>query len=209
VAGEEKEKDKKVPSTDNSGSKEDNEDPQFVKDLLALHDKYLAMVADQFSGNALFQKGLKDAFVETVNKSVGKHPNSELLSSFCDRLLKTGGDKVSEAEAEDALERAVQLFAYLTDKDMFAELYRNQLAKRLLNQRSASDEMERLMIGKLKLRCGAQFTTKMEGMLNDLAVGADHQSDFEAYCREQGTPTGRVEFGVQVLTTGHWPSYKV
>ena len=31
--------------------------------------------------------------------------------------------------------------------------FRNQLAKRLLNQRSASDEMERLMIGKLKLRC--------------------------------------------------------
>jgi cullin 1 len=31
-----------------------------------------------------------------------------------------------------------------------------------LNQRSASDDMERLMIGKLKLKCGAQFTTKME-----------------------------------------------
>lgn len=57
------------------------------------------------------------------------------------------------------LEKVVQLFSYLTDKDMFAELYRNQLAKRLLNQRSASDEMERLMIGKLKLRCGAQFTS--------------------------------------------------
>jgi cullin 1 len=73
------------------------------------------------------------------------------------------------------------MFSYLTDKDLFAEIYRyllrllvphyrypgyvrshltssplscdrNQLAKRLLNQRSASDEMERLMIGKLKLR---------------------------------------------------------
>lgn len=44
------------------------------------------------------------------------------------------------------------MFSYLTDKDLFAEIYRNQLAKRLLNQRSASDDMEKLMIGKLKLR---------------------------------------------------------
>ena len=62
---------------------------------------------------------------------------------------------------EAFLEKTVQLFSYLTDKDLFAEIYRNQLAKRLLNQRSASDDAERLMIGKLKLRCGSQFTGKM------------------------------------------------
>ena len=59
---------------------------------------------------------------------------------------------------EEYLEKTVQMFSYLTDKDLFAEIYRNQLAKRLLNQRSASDEMERLMIGKLKLRyCALLF----------------------------------------------------
>jgi cullin 1 len=76
------------------------------------------------------------------------------------------------------------LFSYLTDKDLFSEIYRNQLAKRLLNQRSASDDAERLMIAKLKLRCGAQFTSKMEGMLNDLAIGNDHQTAFESYVKE-------------------------
>lgn len=50
---------------------------------------------------------------------------------------------------EEYLAKVVQLFSYLTDKDLFAEIYRNQLAKRLLNQRSASDDMERLMIGGL------------------------------------------------------------
>jgi len=28
------------------------------------------------------------------------------------------------------------LFTYLTEQDLFAEIYRNQLARRLLNQRS-------------------------------------------------------------------------
>ena len=52
---------------------------------------------------------------------------------------------------------------------------RNHLAKRLLGQRSASNDAERSMLSKLKLRCGAQFTGKMEGMLSDLAVGSDHE----------------------------------
>jgi cullin 1 len=114
------------------------------------------------------------------------------------------------------------------------------LAKRLLNQRSSSDDAEILMISKLKLRCGAQFTSKMEGMLNDLAIGGDHQTEFDAFQKSKAqasqaatlptsslsslsshapppAPIGHstshhhnsIEFSVQVLTTGHWPSYQV
>lgn len=194
-----------------SEEKESNEDPQFVKDLLAIHEKFIKIVNEHFSGNALFQKALKDAFVEVVNKDVGKFKTADLLSSFADRILKTGSsEKLSDSEIEDFLEKTVQMFSYLSDKDVFAEIYRNQLAKRLLHQRSASDDMERLMISKLKLRCGAQFTAKMEGMLNDLAIGADHAKAFEDYCKEREAETGlgKLEFGVQVLTTGYWPTYK-
>jgi cullin 1 len=68
-------------------------------------------------------------------------------------------------------------------------LYR--LARRLLNLRSASDDMERLMISKLKSKCGAQFTAKMEGMLNDLAIGTEHGVSFEKYCKENTDRTGK------------------
>lgn len=66
---------------------------------------------------------------------------------------------------EDKLEKVVRLFSYLSDKDIFAEFYKKQLAKRLLLARSSSDDAERSMIAKLKLRCGAQFTSKLEGKL--------------------------------------------
>jgi len=193
-----------------AGEKDSNQDPAFVKELLALHDKYIAVVSDQFGGNALFQKALKEAFVEFVNRDVGKFSNAELMSSFCDRILKSGGEKLSDEDVEAYLEKLVHLFSYLTDKDLFAEIYRNQLAKRLLAQRSASDDAERLMIGKLKLRCGSQFTGKMEGMLNDLAIGADHQADFEAHLGDEKCLAqlgGKMEFSVQVLTTGYWPTF--
>ena len=76
-------------------------------------------------------------------------------------MLKKGGEKLSDAQVEEKLENIVQLFSYLNDKDLFSDIYRNLLAKRLLNQKSANDDAEKSMIGKLKLKCGAQFTSKV------------------------------------------------
>lgn len=187
------------------GEKDKNDDPEFVKSLLALHDKYFGVIKNVFSGHSLFQKALKDAFVEIVNKKVGQYTNAELMSTFCDRVLKSGGERLSEKEVEQSLDRVVQLFSYLTDKDLFAEIYRNQLAKRLLNQRSASDDAEKMMIAKLKMQCGTQFTSKMEGMLGDLAVGNDQRTEFANKMKEHES---KIEFSVQVLTTGFWPTYR-
>jgi len=188
-----------------SGQKDKNDDPEFVKSLIDLHEKYLAVIRETFASHHLFQKALKNSFEEIVNNDVGNYSNAELMSTFCDRILKSGGEKLSETEVEQSLDQIVQLFSFLNDKDLFAEIYRNQLAKRLLNQRSASDDAEKQMIAKLKVQCGTQFTSKMEGMLNDLAVGSEQKSEFDQRMEQQET---KLSFGVQVLTTGNWPSYK-
>jgi cullin 1 len=147
------------------GEKDKNDDPKFVKSIIELHEKYLGVVKKDFSGHSLFQKALKDAFVDFVNKNIGQFTNAELMSTFCDSILKSGGEKLSEQEVEESLVRIFQLFFYLTGKDLFAEIYRNQLDKRSLNKRSTSDDSEKLMIAKLKVQCGTQFTSKMEVML--------------------------------------------
>jgi hypothetical protein len=38
------------------GEKDSNQDPAFVKSLLALHDKFVAVVNQQFEKNSLFHK---------------------------------------------------------------------------------------------------------------------------------------------------------
>lgn len=195
---------------DKEREKESINDPNFVKDLIALHEKFLVMVRDHFGSHALFQKALKDAFTDFVNRDVGESKHAEIMASFCDTLLKSGGEKLGDDEIEAFLEKVVLLFSYLSDKDIFAEIYRDMLAKRLLGQRSASDEMERTMVGKLKQRCGSQFTGKFEGMINDLQIGTDHKTQFDEYCvsKEKFANGPEIDFGVQVLTTGYWPTYK-
>lgn len=199
--------------------KEDPSDPGFVQSLLDLHDRARGVVNTEFGGNTMFQKALKDAFEVFVNKEVpsSKYSNGELVAHYVDRCLRSGGgDKLSEAQLEEVLERCVALFSYIADKDIFGDIYRGQLSKRLLNGRSISTDAERSMIAKFKLRCGAQYTSKMEGMLNDLSSAEAAARDFKAQLAAPATPAATqaaalvprgLDFSVQVLTTGFWPTF--
>jgi cullin 1 len=185
--------------------KESASDPTLVRELIELHKRCQAFVDNQFQAHPNFQRALKTAFENVMNKDVGKLANAEYLAAYCDRILKKGGERLSDKEVETQLSNVVQLFSYLNDKDLFSEIYRNLLSKRLLNNKSANDDAEKSMISKLKLKCGAQFTSKMEGMRNDLLQGKDHVSKFAEFDKS-GYNIGEVDFNVQVLTTGFWPS---
>ena len=62
---------------------------------------------------------------------------------------------------------------------------RTQLGRRLLHETSASLELERLLIAKLRLKCGAHFTAKVEGMINDLQVAAGLMRSFQRHEQEE------------------------
>jgi cullin 3 len=47
--------------------------------------------------------------------------------------------------------QVVIIFRYLRDKDVFENVYKTHLQKRLLDARSLSDEVERSMLTKLKV----------------------------------------------------------
>mmetsp|Transcript_35351 Transcript_35351/g.69617 ORF Transcript_35351/g.69617 Transcript_35351/m.69617 type:complete len:760 (+) Transcript_35351:131-2410(+) len=195
-----------------SADKEKADDPKFVEAILEFHTMYSQVVCDTFQGDALFQKMLKEAFEDILSQDVGRYTNAEVLSTHCDRLLKTGGEKLNEEGLEKELQKTIVLFSYLKDKDLFGEIYKNQLAKRLLNQKSRSAEAEKSMISKMKMQCGTQFTAKMEGMMMDLAISEDQKKLFASYVDNQQRFPGSYKVGpdltVQVLTMGFWPSYK-
>ncbi|KAL6751505.1 Cullin [Haematococcus lacustris] len=201
-----KEKDgaKAAPSKDTGTPVEQ----QFVRSLLDLHDKYLAYVSTCFANCSQFHKSLKDAFEANCNKQVGGSSSAELMASFCDNLLKKGGsEKLSDDAVEDTLDKVVKLLAYISDKDLFAEFYRKKLSRRLLHDKSSSDDHERSILTRLKQQCGAQFTSKMEGMVTDLQLAKEKQTAFDEWLVGGGRKLA-LDISVTVLTTGFWPTYK-
>lgn len=181
----------------------------FVRKVIELHDKYLAYVNDCFQNHTLFHKALKEAFEVFCNKGVAGSSSAELLATFCDNILKKGGsEKLSDEAIEETLEKVVKLLAYISDKDLFAEFYRKKLARRLLFDKSANDDHERSILTKLKQQCGGQFTSKMEGMVTDLTLARENQTNFEEYLSTNSNANPGIDLTVTVLTTGFWPSYK-
>ncbi|KAL3531439.1 hypothetical protein ACH5RR_010761 [Cinchona calisaya] len=181
----------------------------FVRKVIELHDKYMAYVNDCFSNNTIFHKALKEAFEVFCNKIVAGSSSAELLASYCDNILKKGGsEKLSDEAIEDTLDKVVKLLAYISDKDLFAEFYRKKLSRRLLFDKSANDDHERLILSKLKQQCGGQFTSKMEGMVTDLTLAKENQNNFQDYLNNNPVVNPGIDLTVTVLTTGFWPSYK-
>jgi cullin-4 len=129
---------------------------------------------------------------------------------------------------ESALNKVMQLFRYINGKDVFEAFYKKDLAKRLLLNKTASQDLERSMISRLKTECGADFTSKLEGMFKDMSLSKDVMDVYEtsdelkarveavekrvqkmADAGSEGSDMiqGVVEMHIHVLTTGFWPTY--
>ena len=91
---------------------------------------------------------------------------------------------MSEQEIETILDKTMVLFRYLLEKDVFERYYKAHLAKRLLLNKSVSDDSEKNMISKLKV---GQFDTnaqtrQLETIIFLFRLNADvnsHQSSKE------------------------------
>ena len=60
--------------------------------------------------------------------------------------------QLTEQEVETILDKAMVLFRFMQEKDVFERYYKQHLARRLLTNKSVSDDSEKNMISKLKVR---------------------------------------------------------
>lgn len=108
----------------------------------------------------------------------------------------------------------ISLFIYV-----FEAYYKNHLAKRLLGNKSGSEEAERAMVSLLKAECGYQFTSKLEGMFNDMRISKETAEKYRSHkkglvnnstdVRDAENGGKPVDVEVSVLSNSHWPSQNV
>jgi len=96
------------------------------------------------------------SFQDFLNIDVGKFSMAEILASYTDKILRKGGVKGEKKIVEDQLDNIALLFAYIYDKDLFLLVYRNHLARRLLQEVYEDFELEKLVVTRLKVTCGMQ-----------------------------------------------------
>lgn len=60
-----------------------------------------------------------------MNLDVGSYQMAEVLAAYTDKLLKKGSSKEMQSSIEESIDQQVQLFSFITDKDLYIEVYRN------------------------------------------------------------------------------------
>ena len=96
---------------------------------------------------------------------------------------------------------------------MFEKYHKERLAKRLLDRRPISDNAEKMVVSLLKAEICIEFTTKLEGMINDMRISHDTQNAYKDNKRQR-TVNGKqvsdgVDMDVEILTEGYWPKLNV
>ncbi|KAJ0181848.1 hypothetical protein K1T71_002570 [Dendrolimus kikuchii] len=175
----------------------------FVQNLLDLKDRFDHFLQNSFNNDKIFKHMIASDFEYFLNLN-NKSP--EFLSLFIDGKLKKGEKGMSEQEIEAVLDKTMVLFRFLQEKDVFERYYKQHLAKRLLLNKSVSDDSEKNMISKLKTECGCQFTSKLEGMFKDMTVSNTIMDEFKEHVLSSGANLHGVDLSVRVLTTGFWPT---
>jgi len=181
---------------------ENRKEPEkFVRKMLQMKRKFDGFLERAFNRDTSFAEIIKSGFEEFVNKDI--YP-ARYLSSYADSLLRTGFEKMSDTAAMQAMDDIITIFKYISDKDIFEDVYKQHLAQRLLHEKSQSDANEKTMLAKFKGECGHQFTSKMEGMFKDITQSRDLRAKWRQF-QEKRNLNDAIELYTNVLTSGFWP----
>lgn len=176
---------------------------KWVDDVLKLKAKYDGIWAEAFKRDSNIEKALEYSFQDFINANPR---SSEHLSLYLDEYLKKGAKGKTDSEVDANLDKGILLLQYIQDKDHFENYYKKHLSKRLLQKKSASMEIERQMISKMKMKVGNTFTQRLESMFKDMALSEDITKQYKAHVAELGDlDTTRIDLETSILTTTMWP----
>ncbi|CAD0107663.1 unnamed protein product [Aureobasidium uvarum] len=176
---------------------------KWVQDVLDLKDRFDQIWKLAFNQDQVLQTAQTRSFSDTIN---ALQRSSEYISLFIDDNMKKGIKGKTEEEIDQVLEKAITLVRYLQDKDIFETYYKKHLSKRLLMGKSVSLDVEKQMLGRMKIELGNSFTLKMEAMFKDMNLSDELTSGYQTYVSKLGdNDSKRIELNIHVLTSMTWP----
>lgn len=177
----------------------ENNPREYIQTILDNLKRFNTVTSAAFNNEQGFVKSFDQGCIEFINKnSVCKdgqdsYKSSELLSRYCDLVLRKSSSKTTTAdqEIEDVLNQVMNLFKFIDDKDVFQKYYAKVLAKRLVYDMSANEDYETSFIHKLKTMCGFEYTARFQRMFTDVSLSKDLSSGYKQVSFFTGGCRGR------------------
>lgn len=182
-----------------------NKETSMIEDVLLFKSRLEGILTDILGGDQVMENALRESFESFINARASRF--TDLLVRYLDTLLRDGktsksADRLPDDQLRKAIDDAFVLFRYLQSKEAVESLYKQYLAKRLLQNRSLSMETEKEVVQKFKAECGASFTSRLEGMFKDIEATPEVNRQFKEATDLKDLP---YEFSVTVISSGIWP----
>ncbi|CAF3349714.1 unnamed protein product [Rotaria sp. Silwood2] len=131
-----------------------NDPNLYIETIFDIYERFVKLFCTEPSFNIALDKACCK-FINNnavTEKSGTTTKSAELLARYYDTLLKKGNKTMEDKNFEEKFNKIMIVFTYIEDKDVYERFYGKMLSRRLVNQLSASDDDEKLMISKLKLQ---------------------------------------------------------
>ena len=119
----------------------------LVIKLIELRERLIEIWTRSMNKDQNIDLTIKFAFEKIVNHD---QRVAKALVIYLDEMFKKDFKTITEVDLNDRVDKIIQIFRYLNEKDVFEGFYKNSFAKRLLEQRHVNDEVERVIVLKLK-----------------------------------------------------------
>ncbi|WBW74419.1 cullin 4 [Schizosaccharomyces osmophilus] len=185
---------------------DEKDEDVLVPNMLSLHTFLQTVIEKAFSNDEALSYAMRKSFETFINGGSGKRREApaKSIAKYIDYLLRYGEQVTKGTPLLEIFETLLDIFRYVASKDVFEAFYKRDIAKRLLLNKSASSQNERLLLEMLKKTCGSQFTHALEGMFRDINLSKEFSSSFQ---QSKLSKNLHRDLYVNVLSQAYWPAY--
>jgi len=177
-----------------------NNPTELVKSVIDIHVKYADIIVQTLNSSVMFHKKFRNGCIDFINNT---SIFSITLARYAHSLLQKSS-RIETTSLDHLVSHIVSLYGYCENKDIFEYEYQRLLAYRLLEDQSNSENFEKMIITKLKVESGYQWTNKLEEMMKDMTVSKQFGEEIKRTINFEKCE--KIDFNLTILTKAYWNS---
>ena len=154
----------------------------FIESYLKYQRNINEIITYCFSNNNIMNLIFKDGLVDIQSMQDNANMTYVLPYFFDEGLTKV----ISEEERKQQIEKGLEIFYFVPDKDIFVDIYRDLLANRIVNlyNKNYTDNQnhnfyltqEIAIIDTFTKECGSEYSSKLTNIINDYKLNENELS---------------------------------
>jgi hypothetical protein len=177
---------------------------QYVEEIYKIKKKCANFLLNSMNNNTKidhiikvnFEKIINGENAESFNESFGKLIHEEI--KLCQKIKNN--ERLVEFK-----DKFQCIFKFINNKDLFEEIYRKYLQKRLLRNSSMMKENEFIFYEIMKDENGFNYVKKIEKMINDIFYSQNINMDFRKKNLNNISGENKPDFYIKILSQDSWP----